>query len=715
MKPWTVLALLLLWTPAWASGDELSLDGVSRIAAPGVPGPLAVVGPKAFPVVAVPGDGHRHPVVAAARYGKGRVVAFGHSGYLGAGAVTRHDTLRLLGNAIRWAGGGAVVTCDLEGLSKALAPVAREIRDDRAGLPKRLERVGVLVLRPSATLKADADIERIRGFVRKGGGLIVADLGWGWKQLNPGKRLATDHPGNRLLAPMGIAWADGYLSAPGAAGYAVAREVPDVAHAGRALDALQKGKDDLVHASAVVIRAAAAMPPGDPFLLPRLEKSARRAVPRFETPLGEERALDRVLVVYGIERAKRRPASEVGAHPAAAAFPGEVPKRASRAPRSVIIDLAVPGWASTGLYAPPGETITVRGAAAPPPGVSVRIGAHRDRLHGKKEWRRPPEISFVWPLLATETTVASPFGGLIYIEVPGGAPKGKLLLEIRGAVRAPRFTLGETDPKEWKKQIRRYPAPWAEIGTSKVILTVPARVVRDLDDPRPVLEFWDRVLDACADLSGRPRERRRPERYVTDIQISAGYMHSGYPIMTHLDVADVVVDLEKMKAGRWGLFHEMGHNHQSRDWTFAGAGEVTVNLFTLYVLDTVGGPAAKRHGAIEPGKRARATAAHLAAGAPFEVWKKKPFLALYCYLQLQEAFGWDAFRKVFAEYRDLPKAARPKTDAEKRDQWMVRFSRAVGSNLGPFFTAWGIPTSVGARKSIGDLPAWMPEGFPPAR
>jgi hypothetical protein len=37
----------------------------------------------------------------------------------------------------------------------------------------------------------------------------------------------------------------------------------------------------------------------------------------------------------------------------------------------------------------------------------------------------------------------------------------------------------------------------------------------------------------------------------------------------------------------------------------------------------------------------------------------------------------------------------------------------VGRNLGPFFEAWGVPTSPEARQSLADLPAWMPEpGFP---
>jgi hypothetical protein len=44
---------------------------------------------------------------------------------------------------------------------------------------------------------------------------------------------------------------------------------------------------------------------------------------------------------------------------------------------------------------------------------------------------------------------------------------------------------------------------------------------------------------------------------------------------------------------------------------------------------------------------------------------------------------------------------------------MVRLSRTVGKNLGPFFETWAVPTSAAARASVADLPAWMPEGFPP--
>jgi hypothetical protein len=198
------------------------------------------------------------------------------------------------------------------------------------------------------------------------------------------------------------------------------------------------------------------------------------------------------------------------------------------------------------------------------------------------------------------------------------------------------------------------------------------------------------------------------------VQIGGGYMHSGYPIMTWLDAPKLAVNVQDLVTkGSWGHFHELGHNHQSGHWTFDGTGEVTENLFSLYVIDRCCHLPGTGHPAVDPATRDKKTREYLAAGAPFDKWKSDPFLALYMYMQLKEAFGWEAYKRVFAEYRAAPDNELPKSDDEKRDQWMVRFSRTVGRNLGPFFQAWGVPTSDAARASIADLPEWMPEGFPP--
>ena len=279
---------------------------------------------------------------------------------------------------------------------------------------------------------------------------------------------------------------------------------------------------------------------------------------------------------------------------------------------------------------------------------------------------------------------------------------------IAGAVEAPLFVLGKMTDAEWV-QVRGRPGPWAELASDSVILTIPTSVARTVDNPTAIMEHWMKVLAADADLAGIPAKRMRPERYVADVQISVGYMHSGYPIMTHLDAATFMTNFDGLKEHGWGPYHEMGHNHQVGMWTFEGTTEVTCNLFTLYVLETVCGVKDAEKGRVlnEDGTRARLR--YLAEGAKFEKWKSDPFLALQMYAMIKREFGWGAYKKVFAEYRDLKASERPKGDEQERDQWMVRMSRAVGRNLGPFFERWGVPTTQGARDSVKELPGWMAE------
>ena len=722
---------------ALAGDDDVArlLDGVKEIAAPGVPGPLCVFGKQAFPVAVGGGGGAlRQPVVAAARLGKGRVVAFGHTGYFDAMATA--DTGRLVLNVVRWAAGKVG-----EGDAKPRVAVRRQgrlaaflkqqglnaVALDGGDWRGKLQGHDVLCIYPTI-LSAEDDYAAITRFVREGGGLVAVDLGWGWLQLNRGKTLTGHHQGNRLLAPAGIVWADGYQKRTGKHGFVTGERPSPLTHAGRAIDALlaheagtaKLKRTDVSQAVWVVSQAARALPPADTLLLPRLRQLAKdraaAVVPTPKKPLTMKTPLARVLLTMQLQRMRGLPPEQVTAHPAAAAFPGAVPADAERVTRSVTIDTTVPAWHSTGLYAAPGEVVAVSVPdAAAGKRLGVRIGAHRDSIWGHRSWRRCPEICRRFPITQPLVRVANAFGGPIYIEVPGGCKLGTLNVHISGGVDAPHYVLGKTDLKQWREAIRHRPAPWAELAGTRVVLTLPSSVVRGLDDPEDLMKFWDQVLDACADLATIPRERARPERYVCDTQISAGYMHSGYPIMTMMDMPRVMVDKARMMrnahGGVWGLFHEMGHNHQSGLWTFGGTVEVTVNLFTMYVLETVCG-IDQGHGAIAPKARERKLKAYL--GAPdFAKWTRDPFLALLMYVQLQEAFGWDAYKKVFAEYRALPKGQRPKTDAEKRDQWMVRFSRAVGKNLGPFFQAWAVPTSAQARASITNLPPWLPEGFPP--
>lgn len=729
LPPYLLVILFLGATTALGQGaasapvTQAIVDGVSEIAAPGSPGPVAVVSERAWPVICGARGKALLPVVAAAEFKRGRVVAFGHTGY--GGKTAKGDTDRMLANAVRWAAGTREGTIRVAATDGGWAAALQELGFEATHLKDgawSLEGCQVLCLGQSR--RTDAEVAAIQEFVAEGGGLVAAGLGWGWLQLNPGKDL-TEHPLNRICAPMGIVWADGSLDHTSPGGYAVA-SVPSLSHARAALDAViasdaksrELSKADLGQATATLMSAIRALPETDEWLRPRLAKlladRAAEIVPSEKKPILVSDALPRLLLALELEQTARLSAERVKAHPAAAEFPGGIGAGAETVRREIAVDTGVPDWHSTGLYAPAGATLRISIAEeARKAGLRIRIGAHKDELWDKDKWSRVPEITLERPLRESDESVASPFGGPVYVVVPRGCKLGKTNVKIDGAVEMPRYVHGVTTLDEWRSRIRRLAAPWAELESRKIILTIPASAVRELDDPAEVMTFWDELSDAHATLATIPLDRPRPERFVADVQISAGYMHSGYPIMTHLDVAGLFVDVKRLRAGQaWGFFHELGHNHQSGDWTFSGTGEVTCNLFALHAIDTICKPETgdRGHDAVN---KPPSIAKYIAGGANFSQWQRDPFLALQTYIQLQREFGWEPFKAVFAEYRDLAKEQRPRSDLEKRDQWMVRFSKRVGRNLGPFFEAWGIPTSDAARQSIAELPVWMPEGFPP--
>lgn len=712
--------------------------GVSAFAAPGVPGPLVVFGPHAYVIAVAPLDrGITAPIIAAAELGKGRVVVFGHTSYLDASAMSAGDTARLLENSIRWAAGEhvnregklriGIVDGDLLQFLTERGYSAQPTSP--AELAKDRSQFDVILCRPARM--NDDEIAALREFAVNGGGLLVAHLGWGWLQLNPGRAIS-EHPANRLLQDAGIAIADGTLEKNDKAGFSLIApgEQHHALHAFESLVAAEKEMSgdkkgdrqsaaDARIAARMVEMAAVTLPESDQFLRPKLREllAARVAqlIPTEKKPLDDKQLLARVLLSAQVHDIRGVAPRDVRPHAAAVEFPGAASADAPRVERTLKIDVSTTAWYSTGLYAAPGEIVRVKAPqTAIDAKLAIRIGAHSDALWHHDAWKRVPEITRVFEIREREFEVANAFGGLVYV-VTEKSPSKPIEVEISFAnvIEAPWFRLGVTSDDEWKSSLRNAPAPWAELAGRDIIVTVPSAEIRRLDNPTELMRFWDEIADTAADLCAMPHDRARQERYVADVQISAGYMHAGYPIMTHLDAAADMVSVEKLRKSRWGLFHELGHNHQSPDWTFDGTGEVTVNLFSLYISEELckQTPAAAH---VALGERDKRMAAYFAKPASFERWHSDPFLAFYMYWQMQEAFGWDAYKRVFAEYRGLSKADRPKNDDEKRDQWLMRMSRTVGRNLGPFFTTWGVPTSDAARAAVSDLPEWMPDGFPPA-
>jgi hypothetical protein len=467
--------------------------------------------------------------------------------------------------------------------------------------------------------------------------------------------------------------------------------------------------------------AKAALPPSVAALVKEAEDLAPSPKKKYE--------VDDTLREQWKDKAKRYmelPPSQVTAHPAAAHFPGAVSIDARRVKREFEFPLNLPRWQSTGLYAAPGEKITVQVSPQDAKrGLSIVIGAHRDGIFSRDKWSRFPIISRTFKITEPHTVAANAFGGLVYIDIPrdkamggynvptyGGygwldehpeAVKGSVHVTIEGAVEAPLYRAGKTTAEEWQK-MQQSPAPWGELASERIIVALPTEILKTVRDPAPVLAYWDKVMDAEDELVGWPKRSAPPERIVPDLEISAGFMHSGYPVMCYMVSAAELVDLKKLTTdGAWGFFHELGHNHEAQAATFGSDYvEVNVNFCSLYVNEkVVGHDMTAGHGALSNVDKLL----HERLGS---AKKAEAFQNLAMYVLPIKALGWDAFHKTIASYSAPEGSKGIKTREDKMDQWVLRYSQAAGKNLAPYFAAFDVTCSDKTKETLKSLPVWLP-------
>jgi len=706
--------------------DFLTRDVTSLIAPGCSPGPLNASGDAFVVLTGKEGKGLA-PLFVATKVEKGRAIAGGHEGFFSTKALANPSNGRFLANALTW-----LARKPLDGMRVGLLgyPSLTDALSKAGAVPSP---VNVQTLQ---TALANADVIcmtqgglddnpsgqiAVMRFVKSGHGLLIAGPAWGWLVTHPGKDLLADQTANRMLFPYGICFEDGGISEA----YTPENAGNPLLTSQGAIVGLTKGGlslSDIATATSTVERSLAHQSAFGSTLGNEIANLAGAepggGIPSEKTPITTDKPFSRLKAWIDSRRYTHLSPREMKADPSAAVFPGAVDNAIARTKRSIVIDTSIPSWHGTAMYAAPGETVYIQiPENATGAGLSVRIGAHTDTLWELEKWPRFPEISMSKPLTVEDNQVASSFGGLIYIEVPYQCRLGRIEVEINHAVPAAHFVRGKTSESEWKAELQNSGAPWAELEGNQVILIVPISSARKVHNAGALMAYWDEVMSHCYQFYAAP-QHPRPERYCPDVEISAGYMHSGYPIMTHMDVADTLCDLFKLrgKSWTWGFYHEMGHNFQQSAWTWDGCGEVTNNLFSLYGSEKLNGVTPATYGDAHPAMAPPAVKARLAkyvsSGAHYETWMSDPFLALSMFAQLREQFGWDPFTRLFAQYWALTPADEPRTDIDKRDGFMVRFSRLVGRNLGPFFQAWGVPTTDAARSSIASLPSWMPKDWP---
>ncbi len=695
------------------------LEGVELLPQLGIPGHVAVYGDHAFAVLTT----ERRPeaIAAAAIYGEGRVFAIAHGAYLGFG---QPQQAQLYANALRWCAQDEVVPKIAvlganhrvqAGLKQAGFEAVAGVTADQLGDYQ-------LAVWDDGAIYPPAAYQAIRRWVHAGGGLVTATCPWGWEQIysRRGLSLLEHLPQNQVLADMGMVFANGYAERRHPQGFAVAASRPDQAHLRPILDQLEKTGSstrlDLVERAlgAVPARATAFWARLDA-LLARARASGEIHAPTPSRPLARTDSLSRLAIHDWYRRYRPKHDASFDEEdilknpaPGALEFPGVSPGPRGVSLRPIHLDPQEVGWISAGLYLQPGTELQLGVSNGLLHDWTLRIGSHSDQLWHKDSWRRLPQVQVSFSGLSDGMGYSSPFGGLIYFEAGAEAQAVEAFIYLPIPVLD---NFGDPNFTKWEAHPNGFLNPWVDLHGEHIILTLPREGVESAQELKAAIQYWDQVMVSHCRLAGTPLPLRR-ERVVADVQISAGYMHAGYPIMVGLDVAvprgdrpAVLLDVEELREkGNWGMFHELGHNRQKPEWTFAGTGEVTCNLFTLYTMESMVGIEPWKHPWLEAQKdKARR---YLAGEGRFEQWQSDPGLALVMYAQIQREFGWKPFQEVFAAYAALPTAQKPHSEDDKRDQWLMRMSNATGRDLGPFFKLWKVPVSGRALAAIADLPDW---------
>ncbi|NWH56449.1 TCAF2 factor, partial [Geococcyx californianus] len=498
---------------------EFLLHDVSELdlATGGMPSILLVHGLLSFPLCL---DSSHRCLLAAAHYGRGRVVVATHESQLCSPKLAK-----FLLNAVRWLDAGRQgVVCVAASLKKLCTLLSQE------GVKSQVSQLTGDISVYCCTSYGDREAERVHAFVAEGGGLLIGGQAWYWASQNRGKAAVAKYPGNKILNRFGLSILG--QSVPAAKHLAVGsgehyhfREA--LALFNKHVDMHEELKDPLKN------------------WLQRLTQdcTAFLHIPAHNCPAyaSLHRILTKTLKRSGIPQVSRHcPVKSNSKEAALLCMATElsltmtdsatlVQKPAAGLcdlPVTVEIDGTNPGatsWRSTGLYLPEGHsTVITFPCRVVGAGLKVQIGCHTDDLSHAKELKRAPVVIRSCDIACQKQSVSCLWGGLIYILVPAKSVLGKVPITVEGAVRAPFFKLGETCESQWKDCIRHYPAPWAELAVENLILTVPSDNIRHMENPQPLLTLWNEIMVAISKLAAIPTKFPRPERIVTDVQISCG-------------------------------------------------------------------------------------------------------------------------------------------------------------------------------------------------
>lgn len=144
---------------------------------------------------------------------------------------------------------------------------------------------------------------------------------------------------------------------------------------------------------------------------------------------------------------------------------------------------------------------------------------------------------------------------------------------------------------------------------------------------------------------------------------------------------------------------------QRSEWTFESATEVTVNIFSIHAMEFVIG---KKLTEIDWLKNPNLTE-FFSRKPTLTDWENDLKFALFMYVMMIAEFGWQPMYAFMREYeRDINYglSTLPRSDQEKIDQWVIRYSKLVDRNIKSHFENFGLTVSDHVDEELSELEPW---------
>jgi hypothetical protein len=375
----------------------------------------------------------------------------------------------------------------------------------------------------------------------------------------------------------------------------------------------------------------------------------------------------------------------------------------------------------TGFYLSPGTFAKIKVPSnLVNKGYKIQVGAHPEFHPSKEIIKRFFKVFCTYDITDTLITIASPFGGGIYLITPYPASEGLQKIKLSNVVPAPFFSAtnhNKTSLNDWQNIQRKNVAPWADFESENYMMQVPTSFIYNYDDPVKLMDDWNVRIDAISDVLGYPKDKRnnQPLYIVPDVDILHGSLGIGFPQGNNMYDPYEPFDKFNGNSNYWFLvpgslslsddeMHELGHAEFTS--MFKGEGEAIVNLLHAIVLskyygmdiDSAFGSSFARRYQITRDQAAInwMITNNFRLGKPMDISNTSKDEVRYQhrgyakYVEIAALFGWDALQKFHYQLNIDYNKNKLTNELSFTDDRILRLSIAAEADLRPLIHFWGI-------------------------